>query len=144
MVDVKRVRRIIEDNLYFYQYIDKEIIEIRENKHLTKNKDINSWIKSKGHISSIVENEAINNISIDEKILYLEKWKILINEFMEYYKINENSKYKYIRLKYFKRYNPNAIEFEMSIGSSVQWKIKNDIIFDITIEALKRNLIKTK
>ena len=63
---------------------------------------------------------------------------------MEYYKINENSKYKYIRLKYFKRYNPNAIEFEISIGSSVQWKIKNDIIFDITIEALKRNLIKTK
>lgn len=132
---------IVEEHLYSYYSIDAEIREIKEN-YTISDKDINSWIKSKGKITRITELTAIKNIEIEEKMKEKIKWHYLIKSIIEDYKISEPEKYLFIKLKYFDKCSTTRIEKKMAICRATQARLKNDIIYYIAIYAVKDNLIK--
>lgn len=136
----KEIVSTIEHYLYIYQGIDKEIEELEQQKEDTEGKDINSWIKS-NKVNRVVENKAIKNIRIDEKIEKYKKWKEVISNILKDYKKNDLERYTYIKMKYFKKYSINKIEMETSLTKSTQMRLKQDIIYYIAIFAYKEDLI---
>ena len=62
-------------------------------------KDINSWIKSKGRVSKSTEIQAIKNIEMEKEVMEKIKWHNLI---IKHYEEKERGKFLYIKLKYFR------------------------------------------
>lgn len=61
-----KIIHIVEEHLYGYCLVDLEIRDIKQ-KYSVSDKDINSWIKSKGKINRGVEIMALKNIEMEEK-----------------------------------------------------------------------------
>lgn len=138
----KKLIRTIEDYLYLYQYIDEEILELKEEKNLSNSRDANSYIRAKGRVNKGVENQALQNVKIDEVIEKHLKWKALITNVVKEYKDNEPEKHYYIKLKYFKKASTVKIQNEMAICRATQSKIKLDIIYYLAFLAINEKLIK--
>ena len=136
-----KIIHIIEEYLYSYYSVDIEIRDIKE-KYSINDKDINSWIKSKGKITRSTEVTAIRNICIEDRIQQRIKWYYLIKDIINDYKVNEPEKYLFIKLKYFDKCSTSKIEMKMAICRATQAKLKTDIIYYIALFAVKENLIK--
>ncbi len=141
MININKIKKDIENKLYSYTYMEYEIEELNKMKEKAKSSDVNSWIKSKGQVSSSVEKEIIKNIDIDKKIEKIQKWKNLIYKIMKHFEENENEKYRYIILKYFRKMSVISIEIKMALPKSTQFKIRDDIILAISLLALKEDII---
>lgn len=136
-----KIIHIVEEHLYSYCFIEMEIREIRE-KYNVSDKDINSWIKSKGKINRSTEIMALKNIEMEEKIQNKIQWKFLIEKILNYYKENEQEKYYYIKHKYFEKCSTTKIETKMAICRATQARLKSDIVYYIALYAVKENLLK--
>lgn len=132
---------IVEEHLYCYYSIDEEIRNIKD-KYSVNDRDINSWIKSKGKITQTTELTAIKNIGIEDKIQKKIKWHYLIKGIIDNYKVNDPEKYLFIKLKYLEKCSTTKIEMKMAICRATQSRLKTEIIYYIALHAVKENLIK--
>ena len=136
-----KIIHIVEEHLYSYYSIEMEIREIRQ-KYSISDKDINSWIKSKGKASKGTEIMALKNIEMEEKIKNRIRWKFLLDRVLKYYESNEQEKYLYIKYRYFEKCSTTKIERKMAICRATQARIKSDIVYYIALYAVKEKLIK--
>lgn len=136
-----KIIHIVEEHLYGYCLVDMEIRDIKQ-KYSISDKDINSWIKSKGKINRGVEIIALKNIEMEEKIKYKIQWKLLIDRILKYYEENEQEKYWYIKYRYFQKCSTTKIEMKMAICRATQARLKSEIVYYIALYAVKENLIK--
>jgi len=136
-----KIIHIVEEHLYGYCLVDMEIRDIKQ-KYSISDKDINSWIKSKGKINRGVEIMALKNIEMEEKIRYKIQWKLLIDRILKYYEENEQEKYWYIKYRYFQKCSTTKIEMKMAICRATQARLKSEIVYYIALYAVKENLIK--
>lgn len=136
-----KIIHIVEEHLYGYCLVDMEIRDIKE-KYSVSDKDINSWIKSKGKINRGVENMALKNIEMEEKIKNKIQWKLLIDKILKYYEKNEQEKYWYIKYRYFQKCSTTKIEMKMAICRATQARLKSEIVYYIALYAVKEDLIK--
>lgn len=136
-----KIIHIVEEHLYSYCLIDMEIRDIKQ-KYSVSDKDINSWIKSKGKVSKNVEIMALKNIEMEEKIKNKIHWKILIEKILKYYESTEQEKYLYIKYKYFEKCSTSKIEMKMAICRATQARLKSEIVYYIALYAVKENLLK--
>ena len=132
---------IVEEHLYTYYSIEIQIRDIKEKYSMT-DKDINSWIKSKGRISKSTEIQAIKNIEMEQEIMERIRWHNLIKKIIKHYEEKEPEKFLYIKLKYFDKCSTTKIEMKMAICRATQSKIKTDIVYYIALFAVKENLIQ--
>lgn len=136
-----KIIHIVEEHLYGYCLVDIEIRDMKE-KYSMSDKDINSWIKSKGKINRGIEIMALKNIEIEEKIKNKIQWKLLIDKILKYYEENEQEKYWYIKYRYFQKCSTTKIEMKMAICRATQARLKSEIIYYIALYAVKEDLIK--
>ena len=136
-----KIIHIVEEHLYTYYSTDYEIRNIKE-KYSVTDKDINTWIKSKGKINRGVEIMALKNIEMENEISNKIKWKLLIDKILEYYKNDEPDKYLYIKLRYFDKCSTTKIATKMAICRATQARLKSDIVYYIALFAVKEDLIK--
>lgn len=136
-----KIIHIVEEHLYSYCLVDMEIRDIKQ-KYSVSDKDINSWIKSKGKINRGVEIMALKNIEMEEKIKNKIKWKLLIDKILKYYEENEQEKYLYIKYRYFQKCSTTKIEMKMAICRATQARLKSEIVYYIALYAVKEKLIK--
>jgi len=136
-----KIIHIVEEHLYGYCLVDMEIRDIKQ-KYSISDKDINSWIKSKGKINRGVEIMALKNIEMEEKIRYKIQWKLLIDRILKYYEENEQEKYWNIKYRYFQKCSTTKIEMKMAICRATQARLKSEIVYYIALYAVKENLIK--
>ena len=136
-----KIIHIVEEHLYSYCLVDMEIRDIKQ-KYSVSDKDINSWIKSKGKVNRSVEIIALKNIEMEDKIKNKIHWKILIDKILKYYEENEQEKYWYIKYKYFEKCSTTKIERKMAISRPTQARIKTEIIYYIALYGVKENLLK--
>jgi len=140
-LDVKEIIKIIENHLYSYLWIDKKIIEIK-NKYSLDERDVNSWIKSKGRITRITEIQALANIETSEEMEKELKWYYMIKKVLRIYETkDEQEKINYIKFKYFEKCSTTKIEMKMAISRPTQARIKADIIYYLAMFAVKEKLI---
>ena len=136
-----KIIHIVEEHLYSYCLIDMEIRDIKQ-KYSVSDKDINSWIKSKGKVNKNVEIMALKNIEMEEKIKNKIHWKILIDKILKYYESTEQEKYLYIKYKYFEKCSTSKIEMKMAICRATQARLKSEIVYYIALYAVKEKLLK--
>ena len=137
----EKIIKLVESYLYSYLWIDKKVLEIKR-KYLIDDKDINSWIKSKGKICRTTENIALKNIQIECEIETEIKWHYIIKKVLDNYESQEEKeKINCIKYKYFERCSTSKIEIEMSISRPTQSRMKRDIVYCIALFAVKENLI---
>lgn len=136
-----KIIHIVEEHLYGYCLVDLEIRDIKQ-KYSVSDKDINSWIKSKGKINRGVEIMALKNIEMEDKIKNKIKWKLLIDKILKYYEENEQEKYLYIKYRYFQKCSTTKIEMKMAICRATQARLKSEIVYYIALYAVKEKLIK--
>lgn len=136
-----KIIHIVEEHLYSYCLVDMEIRDIKQ-KYSVSDKDINSWIKSKGKINRGVEIMALKNIEMEEKIRNKIRWKLLIDKILKYYEKNEQEKYMYIKYKYFQKCSTTKIEMKMAVCRATQARLKSEIIYYIALYAVKEKLLK--
>ncbi|MEG2235132.1 MAG: hypothetical protein RR144_01640 [Clostridia bacterium] len=138
----KKIVNVVEHYLKLFPYIEQEIRELQEDIEMPIHRDVNSFIQSKNKVSRMVENQAINNVQISEKISKCRKWQEIIEEVIERYRKNQVDRYLYMKLKYFKKYSINAIETELTFGKTMQDRLRQDVVDYLALFAVKENLIK--
>lgn len=139
----KKIVNMVEHYLKLYPYMEQEIRELQEDIEKPSNsKDVNSFIQSKNKVNRMVENQAINNVQISEKISKCRKWQEIIEEVIEKYKVSQVDRYLYMKLKYFKKYSINAIETELTYGKTMQDRLRQDVVDYLALFAVKEKLIK--
>lgn len=140
----KKIVQVVEHYLKLYPYIDKEIEELQKDIEFNSvtQKDVNSYLKSKGKVTKAIENQIVNKIQIEEKISKYRKWQKLIDDVVLIYRNKEQAKYLYMKLRYFKRYSINRIEIETTYSKSMQHRIRQDIVDYIALFAIKENLLE--
>lgn len=127
----------IEYYLKRYNLLDLKINKLSEYAEDQDYKQTyNKWLKSKG---SNLEEEAIRNIELEQRIYKIRKWQKLINAILEQYKSKDKMKYKFICLKYFKKLTPIKIQERMDLTLKEQEKLKIEILNYILSVAIKKN-----
>ncbi len=130
----------IEYYLKRYNLLDLKINKLSEYAEDQDYKQTyNKWLKSKG---SNLEEEAIRNIELEQRIYKIRKWQKLINAILEQYKLKDKMKYKFICLKYFKKLTPIKIQERMDLTLKEQEKLKIEILNYILSVAIKKNMLK--
>lgn len=130
----------IEYYLKRYNLLDLKISKLSEfaDDYNYRN-GYNKWIKNK---CSSLEEDAIRNIEIEQRIYKIRKWQNFITAFLEHYKSKDKRKYKFICLKYFKKLTPIKIQERMNLTEDEQEKIKFEILNYILAVAIKKNMLK--
>lgn len=130
----------IEYYLNRYNLLDLKISKLSE---YTEDQDYkqtyNKWIKN---TSSSLEEEAIRNVELEQRIYKIRKWQNLITAILEHYKAKDKEKYKFICLKYFKKLTPIKIQERMSLTEEEQDSLKFEILNYIFAVAIKKNMLK--
>ena len=130
----------IEYYLKRYNLLDLKISKLSEYADEYDYKQTyNKWIKYK---SSSLEDEAIRNVELEQRIYKVRKWQSLITAILEYYKSKDRVKYKFICLKYFKKLTPIKIQERMSLTEEEQDSLKFEILNYIFAVAIKKNMLK--
>lgn len=130
----------IEYYLYTYDLIDWNLgILEKDIRNFDYDQSYNKWIKNK---SSSLEEQAINNINIERKIMKIVRWKKLITEILEEYKIKDNMKYRFMYLKYFRRLRPLKIQDKLYISRDKQKDMQDEILNHIFLTAVEKNMLK--
>lgn len=99
----------------------------------------NKWLKNK---CSSLEEEAIRNIELEQRIYKIRKWQSLITAILEHYKTKDKVKYKFICLKYFKKLTPIKIQERINLTEEEQESLKVEILNYILAVAIKKNMLK--
>ena len=130
----------IEYYLKRYNLLDLKISKISEfaDDYNYRN-GYNKWLKNK---YSSLEEEAIRNIEIEQRIYKLRKWQNFITAFLEHYKSKDKRKYKFICLKYFKKLTPIKIQERMNLTEDEQENLKIEILNSMLAVAIKKNMLK--
>lgn len=115
-IDLKQLKKTMEEYLYLYQFIDIEILDIK--------------------------NKFDDEKEIKKEVKKLRKIKKIIDEVLDYFQKNDKDKYSFIVLRYFKKLAPKDIEEELYLNSSLQWRIKNDVIYILALVALKEKVLE--
>ena len=130
----------IENYLYHYNLIDYRICLLEEElSDCNYKQTYNIWIKDQ---SNSLENEAIRNISVEQRIYKLKKWQMLISQILSKYKLKNKEKYKFICYKYFKKLNHYQIQARMNLNKHEQEELKLEILNYILLVAIKKNMLK--
>lgn len=130
----------IEYYLKRYNLLDLKISKLSEyTDEYDYKQTYNKWLKYK---SSSLEDEAIRNVELEQRIYKVRKWQSLITAILEHYKSKDKVKYKFICLKYFKKLTPIKIQERMNLTEEKQEKIKFEILNYILAVAIKKNMLK--
>ena len=130
----------IEYYLKRYNLLDYKISKLSEYAEEYDYKPTyRKWLKDK---CSSLEDYAVKNVEIEQKIYKLRNWQILITEILEYYKTKDKIKYKYICLKYFKKLTPIKIQERMNLTEQEQDDLTKVILNFILSVAIKKNMLK--
>lgn len=130
----------IEYYLKRYNLLDLKISKLSEYADDYDYKQTyTKWLKNK---CSSLEEEAIRNIELEQRIYKVRKWQSLITAILEYYKTKDKLKYKFICLKYFKKLTPIKIQERMSLTEEEQDSLKFEILNYIFAVAIKKNMLK--
>lgn len=141
-LNMKKLYKISAEMLRDYFVFDSQIKNLKEQiEFQTSDKDINSTIKSKNKVSNKVENEVIRKIMIENKINQIMIWKDVIFNVIEGYKKTYRPKYDYIIEKFMNRKNDKDIEDELFMSTTTQYRYKTEIVYQIAIIAISKNLI---
>ena len=137
---VKKILSYVKLKVKEYPKIDSIIEGLELSKETQRNRDINSFIKSKNKINRTTEIQAVKNISIDKKIEEYRKWQKLIQDELKELKIKDNDVYKIVFFK-FTGYSFDKIKDELYLGERTVINLYNDFIIEITLLAIKNGLI---
>lgn len=131
----------IEYYLKRYNLLDLKISKLSEyaDDNDYYRQTYNKWLKNK---CNSLEEDAIRNIEIEQRIHKIRKWQNLITAILEYYKAKDKEKYKFICLKYFKKLTPIKIQERMSLTEEEQESLKFEILNYIFVVAIKKNMLK--
>ena len=130
----------IEHYLYYYNLMDYKISLLKEeHEDCNYKQTYKIWIKNQ---SNSLENEAIRNISVEQRIYKLKKWQMLISQILNKYKLENKEKYKFICYKYFKKLNHYQIQSRMHLNKHEQEELKLEILNYILFVAIKKNMLK--
>ncbi len=130
----------IEYYLKRYNLLDYKISKLSEYAEEYDYKPTyRKWLKNK---CSSLEDYAIKNVEIEQKIYKLRNWQTLITAILEHYKTKDKIKYKYICLKYFKHLTPMKIQERINLTKDEQEKIKLEILNYILAVAIKKNMLR--
>lgn len=130
----------IEYYLKRYNLLDLKISKLSEfADDYNYSNGYNKWLKNK---CSSLEEDAIRNIEIEQRIYKIRKWQSLINAILEHYKSKDKVKYKFICLKYFKKLTPIKIQERMNLTEQEQDDLTKVILNFILSVAIKKNMLK--
>ena len=130
----------IEYYLKRYNLLDLKISKLSEyTDDYDYKQTYNKWLKYK---SSSLEDEAIRNVELEQRIYKVRKWQNLITAILEYYKSKDKVKYKFICLKYFKKLTPIKIQERMNLTEQEQDDLTKVILNFILSVAIKKNMLK--
>lgn len=130
----------IEYYLKRYNLLDLKISKLSEfTDEYDYKQTYNKWLKNK---CSSLEEDAIRNIELEQRIYKVRKWQNLITAILEYYKTKDKLKYKFICLKYFKKLTPNKIQERMNLTEEEQEGLRFEILNHIFAVAIKKNMLK--
>ena len=130
----------IEYYLKRYNLLDLKISKLSEfADDYDYKQTYNKWLKYK---SSSLEDEAIRNVELEQRIYKVRKWQNLITAILEYYKSKDKVKYKFICLKYFKKLTPIKIQERMNLTEQEQDDLTKVILNFILSVAIKKNMLK--
>lgn len=131
----------IEYYLKRYNLLDLKISKLSEfaDDYDYYRQTYNKWLKNK---CSSLEEDVIRNIEIEQRIYKIRKWQSLITAILDYYKVKDKEKYKFICLKYFKKLTPSKIQERMNLTESEQEELKTEILNYILVVAIKKNMLK--
>lgn len=130
----------IEYYLKRYNLLDLKISKLSEyTEDYDYKQTYNKWLKNK---CSSLEEDAIRNIELEQRIYKVRKWQSLITAILEHYKTKDKIKYKYICLKYFKKLTPIKIQERMNLTEEEQENLKNEILNYILAVAIKKSMLK--
>lgn len=132
--------RKIEYYLYNYDFMDFNVDLLKTDvDNYDYKQTYNVWIKNK---SSSLEDEVIRNIGNEQRIFKIRKWKKLIDEVLENYKIKDKTKYRFICLKYFRKLKPIKIQDKLGLTYKEQIDMKMEILSYMLAVAIKKNMLK--
>lgn len=130
----------IEYYLKRYNLLDLKISKLSEfTDEYDYKQTYNKWLKNK---CSSLEEDAIRNIELEQRIYKVRKWQNLITAILEYYKTKDKVKYKFICLKYFKKLTPIKIQERMNLTEEEQDGLRFEILNYIFAVAIKKNMLK--
>ena len=132
----------IEYYLKRYNLLDLKISKLSEyadDYYYDYKQTYNKWLKNK---CSSLEEDAIRNIELEQRIYKVRKWQSRITAILEHYKSKDRVKYKFICLKYFKKLTPIKIQERMNLTEEEQDSLKDEILNYIYIVAIKKNMLK--
>ena len=132
----------IEYYLKRYNLLDLKISKLSEyadDYYYDYKQTYNKWLKNK---CSSLEEDAIRNIELEQRIYKVRKWQSLITAILEHYKSKDRVKYKFICLKYFKKLTPIKIQERMNLTEDEQEDLKIEILNSMLAVAIKKNMLK--
>ena len=130
----------IEYYLKRYNLLDLKINKLSEyTDDYDYKQTYNKWLKNK---CSSLEEEAIRNIELEQRIYKIRKWQSLITAILEHYKTKDKVKYKFICFKYFKKLAPIKIQERMDLTEEEQENLRIEILNYILAVAIKKNMLK--
>ena len=136
----------IEYYLKRYNLLDLKINKLSEyTDDYDYKQTYNKWLKNK---CSSLEEEAIRNIELEQRIYKVKKWQNLITLILEHYKSKDKVKYKFICFKYFKKLAPIKIQANIlnkiwdKLTEEEQENLRIEILNYILAVAIKKNMLK--
>lgn len=137
-----RIFKKIEYYLYSYEFIDMHLEDLRLNiSDLDYNQNYRKYIKNK---SSSLENQVINNINLEKRILKIRKWQNLISFVLKRYQQTNILYYHFINLKYFRKENPYKIHEKLNLNLKQQKDIQAEILQYIFFIAVKKSMLRNE
>lgn len=130
----------IEHYLYNYNFIDIKIDILKSDMIDSEyNQSYTRWIKNK---SSSLEDQVIRNIDIERRILKINKWKKLITDVFNYYKLKNKKIYDFMILKYINKDDFSKIQEKLNLSLKEQKDIRAEILQYIFFLAIKRQMLR--
>ncbi len=132
--------RKIEYYLYSYEFIDVHIEDLKMDiSDLDYNQNYTRYIKNK---SSSLENQVIQNINLETRILKIRRWQDLITSILKKYEQTNILYYRFIDLKYFRKDSYLKIQEKLNLSLKKQKDIRDEILQYIFFVARKNNMLR--
>lgn len=136
----KEIIKKISFYLYNYNNIDDLISERRTNIIDAIDVTNRAWLKSKTSKGNTLEDQIIK-LNNDSLILEYKRWQVLIKKVLAFLYKNSPITYKFLVLKYFKKFKDEDILKSLKIDSKALISIKSNLLALIYENAQKRDLI---
>ena len=137
---IKRILNFVKVKVSEYPRIDSIVESLEEQKETSNSRDINSFIKSKNRINRNIEFQAMKNIDIDNKIEEYRKWQSIIKEELKLIENTDNETFKIIESR-LSGATFEKIQEELYLGHRTVMGLYNNFIMEVTLLALKNDLI---